>query len=148
MEKHNTWTVLGVMVGLLLSGTAQAGNAMVSGGQGADPAHVWPQLTALVDDIAADHNLPTAQVQDFNNHLMVSYTQRQTAVGGAFVRRSLSGRVLFPVCSQEKTKRSIAFQVEDFVTAADDTKIQVTAAISEKLELALMDYATTCLLVQ
>jgi hypothetical protein len=148
MEKHNTLTVLGLMVGLLFSGTARAENAMVSGGQGADPAHIWPQLTELVDNIAADHNLPDVQVQEFNNHLMLSYTQRQTAVGGAFIRRSLSGRVLFPVCSHEKAKRSIAFQVEDFVTAADDTKIQVTAAISEKLELALMDYATTCSLTQ
>lgn len=148
MEKHNTWMVLGLMVGLLSSGTARAENAMVLGGQGADPAQIWPQLSELVDDIAADHNLPAAQAQDFNNHLMLSYTQRQTSVGGAFVRRSLSGRVQFPVCSHEKTKRSIAFQVEDFVTVADDTKIQVTEAISEKLELALMDYATTCLLVQ
>lgn len=148
MEKRNTWMMLGMMVGLLFSGTARAENAMVLGGQGADPAHIWPQLAELVDDIAADHNLPAAQAQDFNSHLMLSYTQRQTEVGGAFIRRSLSGRVLFPVCSHEKAKRSIAFQVEDFVSVADDTKIQVTAAISEKLELALMDYATTCMLNQ
>ena len=136
-----------IFLAMFWMGAAQAKTAVVMGGQGSDPAQLWPQLNELVQEIAADHNIPQEQVEAFNQSLLLRYSEKEVTEGGE-VRRTLNGRLLLPRCAQSKSDRSIAFGMETH--GVEDLMVdpRISETIGDALELALVDYSTSCVIPQ
>jgi hypothetical protein len=141
MGKYN----LLVVISLFLSNIASAETAIVVGGQGADPAQLWPQLNGLVEEMAMNHNISMSQAHEFSASIQLSYNHKEKA-DGELLHQNLSGRLLFPVCSKEKAKKSVAFTVDVRVPVQEMVQAEVIAAVSDTMELALVDYASSCTL--
>lgn len=141
MGKYN----LLIVISLFLSNLASAETAIVVGGQGADPAQLWPQLNHVVEEMAMDHNISLSQAHEFSAHIQLSYNHKEKA-DGELLHQNLSGRLLFPVCSKEKAKKSVAFTVDVRVPVQEMVQTEVIAAVSDTMELALVDYASSCTL--
>lgn len=132
-----------MVITLLFCGVAHAENAMLRGGQGSDPALVWPQISIMVTELATKHKIPESQAQDFADHLLLSYNQRRISEGD-MVRQSLSGKLTFPVCSETQSRQSVAFKVDMRVEAAYVAILPVGDTLRDSVESALMNYVRSC----